>query len=287
MARRKQQATGSPPPSESHQTLVDDGVSEPPTRMTTKSANRKRNRPTDVEASKPVSSPTKKKSKAGTRQQLPTTANEETASDAEALVPPPAPRPRPRRKGAAPTENTESDKPVAADTASLPRGKAQKKSQAVEDEKQLLLAAAMEDEDAKAVEDEENAKERTEMARRLFINQTRTTNEGIQSAEDVFREESSYNEDNNGEDGEDSEDDGEDDDEDIPLKVGPVREFRLSQGEILMSCIITFEQPKPKTVKKRGDALRTAVDKMVAGKKGTGANKGSGTGADKGKARPR
>jgi hypothetical protein len=163
MARQKQQATGSPPPSESHQTLVDDSVSKPPTRMTTKSANCKRNHPTDVKASKPVSSPTKKKSKAGTRQQLPTTANEETASDAEALIPPPAPRPWPRRKGAMPTKNTKSDNPIAADTTSLPRGKAQKKSQAVEDEKQLLLAAAMEDEDVKAVEHEENTKERTEI----------------------------------------------------------------------------------------------------------------------------
>jgi hypothetical protein len=103
------------------------------------------------------------------------------------------------------------------------------------------------------------------LARRLFINQARTADEGIQSAEDVFREESSYNEENNGEDGE-GEDDDDDDDEDIPLKVGPVREFRLSQGKILTSCIVTFEQPKPKTVKKHGDALCTAVDKMVAEK---------------------
>jgi hypothetical protein len=60
----------------------------------------------------------------------------------------------------------------------------------------------------------------------------------------------------------------------------------LSRYESLLTCIVTPTQNKPKPKKTvRGDGLCTEVEKIVEGKKVTGADKGMG--ADKEKARPR
>jgi hypothetical protein len=172
MARKKQVISETPPSSQDLQTLDGDGVAERPTKTTTtKNPSGKRIRPTYVEASKPVSSPQKKKKKGSARQ--PKAANEDPTSDVDAPAPPEPPRPRPRRKGVAVTKTAQAIENDTAGRASGPQGKGlQGKGPKVSNEKQQLLADALVDEDAREAAVEENTKKRGEMARHLFAEQS-------------------------------------------------------------------------------------------------------------------
>jgi hypothetical protein len=126
--------------------------------MTTKKPKRglaetKRNRPANVDASKPVNSPKRKKKKAG-----PVGVIQQPLADDDDDEPVPAPvrRPQPRlRKAPAATSNL----------ASHPED--------TEDEKRQHLAIALIDADANVARAAQSLKEQGELARRMLADQNR------------------------------------------------------------------------------------------------------------------
>jgi hypothetical protein len=168
-SRRKQPA--SPPPPENNQEQVDTNDNEqlPTTTTRKQKPAAKRNRPADVDTSKPVSSPKRKKKKAGIVGVIRQPLTEDTEND-PIPAPPPARRPQPRlRKApgatsmAAKAQSTGDD--VTSNLASLPED--------TDNEKQQRVAAALIDAGVKATQANQKSKERGDLARRMLADQNR------------------------------------------------------------------------------------------------------------------
>jgi hypothetical protein len=163
MPRKKQPAQSPPPSFDDNQTPGD----TLPAKNTT-ITKAKRGRPIDVDTSKPVSSPKKKKNKPGVRQQPATTATDDDIPAADASA---ASRPQPRHKGMPVTRpGTQKKAQPAGDAAAADGTSPLGDGQATEaDEKQQRLAAALGNEDARVAEADQKLKERTEMARQVML----------------------------------------------------------------------------------------------------------------------
>jgi hypothetical protein len=231
--------------------------------MAKTSQTSKRNRPADVEASKSINSPPRKKNKPGTHMQLSSTIQTDDKETTAAALAPSCSRPQlhSRRAQPAATSTTHKNAQASEDSEASGTSASSDNNILVENANHQRLADALADEDARAAGAEQVQKERAAMAHSLFADQN-------------------WKVDSSGED---------DDYEDAPVmkcsEESKVWVPCLLQ-EFLLTCIATAQQTKTKLPPKakRGSALRDLVDRMVVEKKGKGADKGTAH-ADKERAR--
>ena len=224
MRGRKKQPVSLPPP-ENNQEQADTNDDELlPTAMTTTKKSKKgasqakRDRPADVDTSKSVSSPKRKKKKAGVLGVIrqPLTGTDDDDDPVPTVVRRPQPRLR-RAPGttstAAKAQSTRDD--VASKLTSVPED--------TEDEKRQRLAAALVDADTREAKADQQSKARNELARRMLADQN--PDDAMDSSEE-----------------EDTGSDNAEDAEDMPMPkrgANKVHERHFVQCESLLTCIVT------------------------------------------------